>query len=58
MPKKPQQAPKQWYRGLKPMDLSGTKEKRKGACKGCRKTSHYIKNCKSKPREQRLNQGS
>ena len=33
MPKKPQQAPKQWYRGLELMDLSSTKEKRKGAYK-------------------------
>ena len=40
------------------MDLSGIKEKRKGAYKGCGKLGHYIKDCKSKPREQRLNQGS
>jgi len=33
------------------MDLSGTREKRKGAYKGCGKTGHYIKDCKSKPRE-------
>ena len=40
------------------MDLSGTKEKKKGACKGYRKIGHYIKDCKSKLREQRPNQGS
>ena len=39
------------------MDLSGIKEKRKGACKGCGKTSYYIRDYRSKPKEQRLNQG-
>jgi len=39
------------------MDLSSTKEKRKGACKGCGKMGYYVRDCKSKPREQRLNQG-
>jgi len=51
MPKKPQQVPKQWYKGLKLMDLSGIREKKKGACKSCKKTSYYIKDYKSKPRE-------
>ena len=40
------------------MDLSGTREKRKGACKGCGKIGYYTKDCKNKPREQRPNQGS
>ena len=40
------------------MDLSGIKEKRKGACRDCGKIGYYAKDCKSKPREQRLNQGS
>ena len=33
------------------MDLSSIKEKRKGACKGCKKIGHYVKDYKSKPRE-------
>ena len=37
------------------MDLSGTREKRKGAYKGYKKIGHYTRDCKSKPREQRLN---
>ena len=37
------------------MDLSGTKEKKKGACRGYRKIGHYVKDYRSKPREQRLN---
>jgi len=57
MPKKLQQVLKQWYGGLKPMDLSGIREKRKGVCKGCKKIGYYIRDYKSKPREQRLNQG-
>ena len=40
------------------MDLSGITEKRKGACRGCGKIGHYIRDYRSKPREQRLNQGS
>ena len=51
MLKKPQQAPKQQYKGLEPMDLSGTREKRKGACKGCGKIGYYVKDCRSKPKE-------
>ena len=58
VPKKPQQAPRQWYGGPEPMDLSSTREKRKGAYKGCGKIGHYIKDYRSKPREQRPNQGS
>jgi len=57
MPKKPQQVLKQWYRGLEPMDLSGIKEKRKGAYKGYGKIGYYTRDCKSKPKKQRLNQG-
>ncbi len=37
------------------MDLSNTKEKRKGVYKGCGKISYYIKDYKNKPKEQRLN---
>ena len=37
------------------MDLSGIREKRKGACKGCKKIGYYIRNCRNKPKEQRLN---
>src|SRR6266571_4464476 len=37
MPKKPQQALRQWYGGPEPIDLSSTREKRKGAYKGCKK---------------------
>ena len=33
------------------MDLSGIKEKRKGAYRGCRKIGHYTRDYKSKPRE-------
>ena len=33
------------------MDLNSTKEKKKEACKGCGKIGHYIKDCKSKPKE-------
>jgi len=40
------------------MDLNGTREKRKGAYKGCKKIGHYTRNCKNKPKEQRPNQGS
>ena len=41
------------------MDLSGTKEVKKGTCKNCKKPRHYIKDYKSKkkPKGQRLNQG-
>ena len=41
MLKKPQQTLKQWYGGLELMDLSGTKEKKKGACRNCGKLGHY-----------------
>ena len=37
------------------MNLSGTKEKRKGAYRGCRKIGYYIKDYRNKPREQRPN---
>jgi len=37
------------------MDLSGTKEKRKGACRSCGKIGYYVKDCKNKPKKQRLN---
>jgi len=40
------------------MDLSGTREKKKGAYKKCGKQGHYIKDCKSRLKEQRPNQGS
>jgi len=33
------------------MDLSGTREKRKGVYKSCGKIGYYIRNCKNKPRE-------
>jgi len=41
MGKTPQRAPKQ-YRGLKPIDLSGTRETKKGAYRNCSKLGHYI----------------
>ena len=37
------------------MNLSGIKEKRKGAYRGYKKEGHYIKKCRSKPRGQKLN---
>jgi len=46
-----QQVLKQWYGGPELMDLSGIKKKKKGACKNCGKISHYIKDCKSKPKK-------
>ncbi len=33
------------------MDLSGIKEKKKGACRGYKKIGHYIKDYKNKPKE-------
>jgi len=41
------------------MDLSGTKEAKKGNCRNCRKYRHYIREYKSKKKteEKRLNQG-
>jgi len=39
------------------MDLSGTKEAKKGNCRKCGKNGHYIRECrvKKKTEEQRLN---
>ena len=37
------------------MDLSGIREKREGACKEYKKQGHYIKDYRSRPKEQRLN---
>ena len=39
------------------MDLSGTKETRKGICRSYKKPKYYIKDCKSgkKPKGQGLN---
>ena len=41
------------------MDLSGTKETRRGTSRNYKKLRYYIKDCKSgkKPKGQRLNQG-
>ena len=33
------------------MDLSGIKKKKKGAYRGYGKQGHYIKDCRSKPKE-------
>ena len=33
------------------MDLSGTREKKKGACRNYGKQSHYVKDYKNKPGE-------
>ena len=52
--KAPQRAPKQ-YNSLKLMDLSGTREKKKGACRNYSKLGHYTREYKNRPREQRLN---
>jgi len=40
------------------MDLSGTKEKKKGTYRNCGKLGHYIREYRSRLREQRPNQGS
>jgi len=53
-----QQVLKQWYGGPELIDLSGIREKRKGAYKSCGKIGYYIRDYRSKPREQRPNQGS
>ncbi len=42
------------YNNPKPIDLSGTKEKKKGAYRNCSKLGHYARECKSRLREQRL----
>jgi len=39
--KTPQRAPRQYSRP-KPIDLSGTKETKKGTCQNCSKYRHYI----------------
>ena len=46
----PQRAPRQ-YNGPEPMDLSGTRETKKGACRNCGKSGHYAREYRSRPRE-------
>ncbi len=46
------------YSRPEPIDLNGIRETRKGACRNCRKVGHYIRECRSRPREQRPNQRS
>ena len=55
MGRTPQRSGRQYNR-LEPIDLSGTKEKKKGAYRNCGKLGHYTRECKSRFREQRPNQ--
>jgi len=53
----PQRALRQ-YSGPKLIDLSGTRETKKGTCQNCSKYRYYTRDCQNRPREQRLNQRS